>query len=64
MRFSKAVSRRSLSCVYCLEEIQRGEEYISLNGTPEDTQDTSGYLHLPCFIRWLRRLPPKESRKR
>ncbi len=64
MRFSKAVSRRATSCVYCLEEIQTGEEYISVSGSPEETQGTSGYLHLPCFIRWIRRLPPKEPRKR
>ena len=60
MRLSKLISRRILTCAHCSEEIGIGEEHVSVSGSPDETQGMSGRMHLPCFIHWLQRLPPKQ----
>ena len=60
MRLSKLISKRVLTCAHCSEQIEVGEEHVSMSGSADEVQEMSGRLHVPCFIHWLQRLPPKQ----
>jgi len=59
LRLVKLISKKNLSCSYCSQQIDAGEVYINLKGTPKETQGLSGPLHFSCFTHWFNRVPAK-----